>query len=93
MTAQFHDTFLLNDKDFSVVGVNGNELFNPQSIGIIPLPFMSACWRGFVCHYKINNIKLILDRLQISLGNYEGAGKERKFIQKIGPTISVQKAG
>jgi hypothetical protein len=88
MTAQIHDTILIDDKGFSIVGVNGSELFTPQSIGITPVAVMSACWRGYVCQYKINDGQLILDELQLSFGTHEGIGKERKFIRQTSPAIN-----
>jgi hypothetical protein len=88
MTAQIHDTILIDEKNFSIVGVNGGGLFTPQSIGIMPVPVMSACWRGYVCQYKLDGGQLILNELQLSLGTYQGVGKERKFIQQAGPAIN-----
>ena len=93
MTAQFTDTILIAEKRFSIVGVNGNGLFTPESIGVVPVPTISACWRGYVCHYKIADDKLILDELQLSLGSDEGTGRERKFIPKMGPEINGVKPG
>jgi hypothetical protein len=84
MTAQFPDTFLLNDREFSIVGVRGGELFDPQSIGVKPVPTCSACWRGYVCQYSIKDNKLILDTLRISLGYHEG----NKFLPQRGPQIN-----
>jgi hypothetical protein len=88
MTAQFHDTILINEKEYSIVGVNGSELFNPKSIGIKPVPYISACWRGYICQYKIGDDKLILEKLQLSFGIYEGHGKRRKFIYQKSPAIN-----
>lgn len=88
MTAQIPDTLLFNDKSFSIVGVNGNELFNPQSIGLHPIPFSTACWRGYVCEYKLHNNTLVLDRLQISLEVDAGAQEERKLASQRGPVIN-----
>ena len=88
MTAQFHDTILMNEKEFSIVGVNGDGLFTPQSIGITPVGIMSDCWRGYLCQYKVNDNALILDELKLSFGIYEGSGKERKFIHQTSPAIN-----
>jgi hypothetical protein len=88
MTAQFHDTILINEKEFSIVGVNGAGLFTPQSVGITPLGIMSACWRGYLCQYKINANALILDGLKLSFGIFEGSGQDRKFIRQTSPAIN-----
>jgi hypothetical protein len=88
MTAQIPDKILINEKSLSIVGVNGGELFTPQSVGITPIPIMTACWRGYICQYKIRDGKLILDQLQVSLGLDDTSGKERKFVPQMGPVIN-----
>jgi hypothetical protein len=72
MTAQIHDTFQLHEKNFSIVGVNGQALFDPQLIGVRTVPSITSCWRGFVCHYKIHDEHLVLNKLQMSLGHEKG---------------------
>ena len=68
MTAQISDTFLFQEQKFSLVGVNGGNLFHPAAFGMQPLPRMTSCWRGFVCTYKTLENALFLDTLQINLG-------------------------
>ena len=72
MTAQIADVFMLNDREFSIAGVKGGELFNPKSMGLNPIATCTACWRGHVCHYRIKADWLVLDTLQITLGQFEG---------------------
>ncbi len=67
MTAQIHDSILLKDKKFSIVGINGNELFNPVDFNLHPFSSMTSCWRGYVCEYKVSDNKLLLNTLQINL--------------------------
>jgi len=69
MTAQIPDSFLFQDKKFSIVGVNGAGLFDPYAHKMNPLPHITSCWRGYVCTYKTVYNKLLLDTLQINLGN------------------------
>jgi hypothetical protein len=69
MTAQIPDSFLLQDQAFSIVGVNGSGLFDPLSYNLNPLPRITSCWRGFVCTYKTLHNKLLLDILQVNLGD------------------------
>jgi hypothetical protein len=88
MTAQIPDMILINDKNYSIVGVNGGELFTPQSVGIEPVAIMSACWRGYVCKYKIIDNKLILDELQLSFGMDNMSGKKREFVPQVAPAIN-----
>ena len=55
-----------NGQNYSIVGVNGSPLFEPQSYGIEPEARCSACWRGFYCKYALVNERLFLDTLYIS---------------------------
>jgi len=68
MTAQFHDQLLLDEQVFSIVGVNGGELFDPSAFGLHPVPSLSACWRGYVCQYKVREGRLVLYQLEVNLG-------------------------
>jgi hypothetical protein len=68
MTAQISDSFLFQEQRFSLVGVNGGNLFHPETFGMQPLPRITSCWRGFVCTYKTLDNRLVLDTLQINLG-------------------------
>jgi len=70
MTAQFLDTFILNNQEFSIVGVKGKGLFDPQRLGIYPVATCTACCRGYFCLYSIKDNKLILDMLHISLSSH-----------------------
>jgi hypothetical protein len=72
MTAQIPDTILIEGKEYSIAGVNGGELFTPQALGLNPIPANTACWRGFVCRYAISAGRLVLDRLQLTLGAQQG---------------------
>jgi hypothetical protein len=71
MTAQISDSFLFQDKKFSIAGIHGAGLFNPVDRNLQPLPRLTSCWRGFVCTYKTHSDELLLDSLQINL---EGEG-------------------
>ena len=67
MTAQIHDSFLLEDQKFSLVGVNGGNLFHPAEYGMQPLPRITSCWRGYICTYNTLENRLLLDTLQVNL--------------------------
>jgi hypothetical protein len=67
MTAQIHDSFLLDDQQFSMVEFASEGLFHPAAYGMQPLPRITSCWRGFVCTYKTVYNKLLLDTLQVNL--------------------------
>ena len=68
MTAQINDSFLIQEQKFSLVGVNGENLFHPAEYGMQPLPRITSCWRGFACTYATLQNKLLLDTLQANLG-------------------------
>ena len=83
MTAQINDWFLFQDQKFSLVGVKGGNLFHPAAYGMQPLPRMTSCWRGFVCTYKTLDNALLLDTLQINLG------QEGPLINHLQPVFST----
>jgi hypothetical protein len=72
MTAQIPDSFLFQDKKFSIAGIHGTGLFNPVDRNLQPLPRVTGCWRGFVCTYKTHSDELLLD----SLAGTDGSGQE-----------------
>lgn len=67
MTAQMHDSFLLQDQKFSLVGYASEGLFHPSEYSMQPLPSVTGCWRGYISTYKVLHDKLILDTLQVNL--------------------------
>ena len=94
VTAQIPDKITINAHVFSIVGVYGGELFTPQSVGILPLPAMTSCWRGYVCHYKVRDDTLILDELQVSIQTIPLPGSEQALSSQVAPLINeVQPSG
>jgi hypothetical protein len=83
MTAQISDSFLFQDQRFSVVGVNGGNLFHPAEYGMQPLPRITSCWRGYVCMYTTLYNKLLLDTLQTNLD------QEGPPVNNISPEFSI----
>src|SRR5690349_1426432 len=67
MTAQVADSVVYEDVDYSLCGVNGEGLFAPASLGLKPFMSSTACWRGFVCTYAVEDGALVLDDLSINL--------------------------
>lgn len=82
MTAQMHDLFLFQEKNFSIAEVNGGGLFQPASHGMQPMPSITSCWRGYVCTYAAPYNKLQLHTLQVNLG------QEGPEIHNIRPVFS-----
>ena len=59
------------------------------SLGIRPVEFSSACWRGFVATYAINRKKLVLKKLYTNNGNE--INNKAPLINNKSPEISVPK--
>lgn len=53
MTAQFHDTVVVNGISWQLVGVDGGPLFEPGEYRIKPGPVSTACYRGHISSYEI----------------------------------------
>src|SRR5262245_44365212 len=68
MTAQMHDRVNYQAQQYNLVGVNGSELFNPETFGFKPTGRVTNCWRGFVCHYILLDNTLMLNKLDVSYG-------------------------
>jgi hypothetical protein len=67
VTAQITDKiYYLGDK-FSLVAVEKEWPFKPESHGMHPVPLHTACWRGFYCEYAIVQDLLVLNTLNIGL--------------------------
>lgn len=66
MTAQFPDTIDLDGEEYAVAGVRGSGLFQPLEHGLKPVPRVTACWRGYVCHYALAGDQLLLRGLEVS---------------------------
>lgn len=85
MTAQIPDTLLLQDRILSIVGVNGQGLFDPVNYDLRPFPRITSCWRGYVCEYMILSSSLLLNKLQINLGM--GSGNPHELVPAEGSQI------
>lgn len=84
MTAQATDTFIYKRKEYDLIGLKGAGLFSPDDIGMIPEMMHTACYRGFICTYKIVRNRLYLDKLVIreANGNYlpvNGVEPEKQY--------------
>ena len=84
MTAQMHDQFILEGKTYSIVGIKGDELFDPKRLGLTPVGTCTACWRGYVCEYGIRDERLVLETLQMSLYTIQ----DKKYVPEPGPEIN-----
>lgn len=102
MTLQIPNSITLNNESFNIIRFHGGNLFTPQDIGILPVANMSACWRGYVSTYKINNNFLVLDELRLSSGYkmqnvflnffYKFFPRKAHLINRVKPTPSKPEA-
>lgn len=67
MTAQLSDTLEYRKHAFQLAGVKGTELFEPAAHGLSPRPMSTACYRGFLCAYRVADKRLLLEELRIGL--------------------------
>ncbi len=63
MTAQFEDEFSLRGEVWSLIGMSGSGLFDPADHGIRVEGHCTACYRGFVCRYDIDDEGIFLVQL------------------------------
>ncbi|MHA2034891.1 MAG: hypothetical protein ACW98X_00570 [Promethearchaeota archaeon] len=66
MTGQIPDEIMLNDENFSLVGVQGQNLPTPEKFGVAPYSSCTACWRGYVMRYILKNDQLFLNEMDIN---------------------------
>ena len=65
MTAQIPDVFRFNGEEYSLVGMNGEGLFEPEDFEMIPMMASTACYRGYVMTYDCVDRVMILDEMLI----------------------------
>lgn len=66
MTAQISDLFKYKGCQFQLVAFSDCEPFDPKAFGYRPVMASTACYRGYVCEYKVDNDSLLLNALRIS---------------------------
>ena len=74
MTAQAMDLVRWQDRTWSLVGIDGDGLFDPTALGIEPQMLHTAAWRGYICTYRVEDDELRLQRLEIG---FDQATQER----------------
>ena len=65
MTAQIPETVRVNGRRYDLCGIRGDDLFDPAEHDIVAAAPNTACWRGFVCGYKVRYRELLLDELNL----------------------------
>ncbi len=64
MTAQQPDRAFYAGQEYSIIGTSGEGLVVPQQFGLKPVALTTACWRGFVCTYRVDE-DLVLQELEV----------------------------
>ena len=67
MTAQLHDQFIVEGESYSIAGVSGYGLFDPETHGLHPVSWNTACWRGYVTTYALQEKYLVIRELELNL--------------------------
>lgn len=68
MTSQVSNTIGFQSNLYVVVDASNGYLFEPEALGFRPISLSTACYRGFICEYTIENDQLFLQNLEISTG-------------------------
>ena len=69
MTIQLVDSITFEGAIYSIRGVSGEGLFNPEKLGLKTYSFSSACWKGYFCNYYVENNILYLTNIVIGLAD------------------------
>lgn len=67
MTAQINDKVFHKRISYSVAGISGFGLFDPQAYGIRTVSISTACWRGYFVEYVIEEGCLLLTQVTLGL--------------------------
>jgi hypothetical protein len=68
MTAQIPDTVVYRGQgNHALVGISGSGLFDPSEHGLRVGMISTACWRGFLCEYTVEDGQLFLTVLELGM--------------------------
>ncbi|MGK5550038.1 hypothetical protein ACSNOI_00345 [Actinomadura kijaniata] len=69
MTGQINDRVVYEGETYSLVGENGEGLFDPAAHGLEVRPLSTACWRGFIAEYTVAGDRLLLTEVELGLAD------------------------
>ncbi len=70
MSQQMTDPFIWENEEWIFLRAdNIYSLFNPESFGLTPTEPHTACWKGFIAHFKVSDNDLYLHHLQVYCKN------------------------
>ena len=94
MTAQIHDSVNYRNELFMIAAVSGTGLFDPADEGLKPIPFSTACWRGYHCTYEVVEGELQMTRLNIGLEDDAGKRAQAGELELYGrPLARYEQSG
>jgi hypothetical protein len=67
MTAQIEDVVVFRGRMYALIGVNGPGLFEPDKHGLQVHMTTTACRRGYVCEYAVDDERLFLIGLRLGM--------------------------
>jgi hypothetical protein len=67
MTAQIEDVVVFQGRMYALVGVDGTGPFEPDEHALQPHMMTTACRRGYVCEYAIEEEQLFLTALRLGM--------------------------
>jgi hypothetical protein len=67
MTAQIHDVVVHRKRQYALTGVDGRGLFDPVEHGLRVQMIHTACWRGYLCEYTVEDKQLFLTALEVGM--------------------------
>ncbi len=85
MTAQIQDTVEYKGITYLLIEYRGKSPFDPEIYGLEVTGKSSICWRGYACAYRIENQIIELDKIEASIGRYEGS----KYVELELPRINT----
>ncbi len=67
MTAQQSDTIVWRRREYALAEADGEPLFDPADHGLEVRMISTACWRGFICRYEVDDGELVLRALTVGM--------------------------
>jgi hypothetical protein len=67
VTAQISDQVHYREKVYDLVGIDGYGLFDPADEGLTVRMISTACWRGYICVYRVVDDRLLLTALALGM--------------------------
>jgi hypothetical protein len=65
VTSQISDEVRFHGVWYAITAVDGAGLFDPAEHGLKPGPLSTACWRGFICRYHIDQGQITLEDVEM----------------------------